>query len=349
MRCREGEGGPVVREQELREGKFVGVVRQYKDGVLEREFSFNERGKREGLLREWIRPETGGKSVLVREESLRDGGNFGIARSWYPSGALRRVAFYGEREHEQASAEFTPAGQLAELQCGNRPVLGKDFDDRAACGFAAGPSKVTLFNAKGAAKARVSYERGARRRSETFWESGQVRELVEVSASGGVQRLFAADGTKRREQQWTTLPGEPPRQVTILEQEFHASGKMLRERRWRPTERGGELISDASWYVNGQPKSRSEYSVAEGRSVRRETGFHDSGRQSFVGAWQSPGGSRREQPTGTHQSFDTEGRLRAEKIYDERGRIRRTRELDERGNVVRDEVPQDGSRKAAGR
>ena len=27
MRCREGEGGPVVREQELQQGKFMGLVR----------------------------------------------------------------------------------------------------------------------------------------------------------------------------------------------------------------------------------------------------------------------------------------------------------------------------------
>ena len=41
MRCREAEGGPVVREEELRNGKFIGVVRRFRDGVLEREHSTN--------------------------------------------------------------------------------------------------------------------------------------------------------------------------------------------------------------------------------------------------------------------------------------------------------------------
>ena len=350
MRCRDGEGGPVMREQELQQGKFMGLVRYYKDGALEREFRLNERGNRDGVLREWARPEAGAKSVLVREETLRDGANSGIARSWYPTGQLRRVAFYGDREREQASAEFTPQGQLSDLLCGTKPALGSDFDDRAACGFAGGPSNVTLYSAKGAAKARVSYERGERRKSETLWESGAVRELSEVSASGGVERLFAADGTKRREQQWATIPGEPPRRVTVLDQEFHENGKMVRERRWRPTERGGEPVSDASWYLNGQPKARNEYSVVDGRAQRRETGFHDNGRKSFEGAWQTPASGRRELPTGTQQRFDTEGRLRSERVYDERGRIKRERELDERGNVVRDdEVFEDRSRKAVGR
>ena len=352
MRCREGEGGPVVREQELQNGRFMGLVRYYKDGTLEREFRINERGNRDGLSREWARAESGSKSVLVREETLRDSRTVGIARSWHANGQLRRVSFHGDDDPEQASAEFTPQGQLAELRCAARPVLGGDFDDKTACGFAGAASNVTLYGGKGVAKARVSFERGERRRIETLWDNGAVRELSEVGASGGVERSFAADGTKRREQQWTMLAGERPRRVTVLDQEFHESGKRVRERRWRPTERGAELVSEATWYLNGQPKAQSVYSVADGRTLRRETGFHDNGRKSFEGAWQGPAGGSRggELATGTQQSFDVEGRLRAERIYDERGRIKRERELDERGNVVRDdEVFEDGSRKAVGR
>jgi len=188
------------------------------------------------------------------------------------------------------------------------------------------------------------------RKRETLFESGAVRELSEVGATGGVERTFAADGTKRREQQWTVIAGERPRRVTVLDQEFHESGKMARERRWRPTERGSELQLEATWYLNGQPKTRSEYSVADGRTLRRETGFHDNGRKAFEGSWQLAAGGRKEVAIGTRQTFDVEGRLRGERIYDERGRMRRERELDERGNVVRDdEVFEDGSRKAVGR
>jgi antitoxin component YwqK of YwqJK toxin-antitoxin module len=348
MRCREGEGGPVVREQELQQGRFMGLVRYYKDGAMEREYRVNERGNSDGLSREWARAEPGGKSVLVKEETLRDSRTVGIARTWYPTGQLRRVAFHGDDEREQASAELTPQGQLAELRCASKPALGGDFDDRAACGFAGAPSTVTLYSGKGVAKARITFERGERKKSETLWESGAVRDL---SGGGGVERSFAADGTKRREQQWTTVAGERPRRVTVLDQEFHDSGKLVRERRWRPTERGADLVSEASWYLNGQPKARSDYSVVDGRTLRRETAFHDNGKKSFEGSWHSaPDSGRGELATGTQQSFDTEGRLRAERVYDERGRIKRERELDERGNVVRDdEVFEDGSRKAVGR
>jgi len=95
MRCRDGEGGPVLREQELQQGKFMGLVRYYKDGALEKEFRVNERGNRDGLAREWARAEPGAKPVLVREETLRDSRTVGLARSWYPSGVLRRVSPQG--------------------------------------------------------------------------------------------------------------------------------------------------------------------------------------------------------------------------------------------------------------
>ena len=52
MRCREGDGGPLQREQELQNGKFMGLVRFYRDGVLEKESRVNERGNREGLARD---------------------------------------------------------------------------------------------------------------------------------------------------------------------------------------------------------------------------------------------------------------------------------------------------------
>ncbi|MEO8523706.1 MAG: hypothetical protein ABI460_03195 [Caldimonas sp.] len=352
MRCREGDGGPVVREQELQQGKFMGVVRYFKDGAVEREYRVNERGNRDGLAREWSRAEAGVKPVIVKEETYRNGSNTGIARTWYPSGQIKRVAWYGDDDREQAVAEFTPQGQLAELRCAPRPVLGSDFDDKTACGHGGAASTVTLYGAKGQPRARLAFERGERRKSETLWESGAVRELRETTATGGVERSFAADGTKRHEVQWVSLAGERPRRITLLDQEFHESGKLVRERRWRSTERGGELASEASWYLNGQAKERTEFVNVDGQALRRETTFHDNGKKSFEGAWriETNGGGRGESAVGTHQRFDAEGRLRGERIYDERGRIKRERELDERGTVVRDdEVFEDGSRKAVGR
>ena len=352
MRCREGDSGPVVREQELREGVFMGVVRYFKDSALEREYRVNERGNRDGLAREWARAENGAKPVLVREETYRNGSTIGLMRSWYPSGQLRRVGFHDDADHEIASAEFTAQGKLADLRCAARAVLGVEADDARWCGHA-GPSNVVFYSGSGTAKARITFERGERRKSEYLSDNGVVRELLEVSPTGGLERQFYADGTRRHEAQWVaSADGTRSRRTTTLDQEFHESGKLVHERRWKVGERGGELVSEQHWYLNGQPKDRTDYTTADGKTVRQEVSFHDNGQKAFEGTWQMASISARtgELASGVHKSFDSEGHLRAERVYDARGRVARERSLDAGGTVVRDdEVFEDGSRKAFGK
>lgn len=361
MRCRESDTGLVVREQELQDGKFMGVVRYFRSGLLEREFSVNERGNRDGVAREWN--VTDGQRVLVREESFLNGATTGIVRTWYPSGQRRRLGFYGDDGREQASVEFTPAGKLYTLRCAPRPVFGNEFDDKAACGHAGPMSTVELFSGKGLPASRVTYERGERRKVETLWDDGSVRQSRETQASGGLERSFAADGTKLRELQWVTIAAADgasanarlPRHVDTLEQEFHESGKLVHERRWVPGDRGAERVSESHWYLNGQLKDRSEFTTLNGRRIRRDTSFHDNGKPASEGDWlltdsKVVGDDAYGTPVGSHKRFDDQGRLRGERIYDDRGRLTRERDLDERGVSVRDdEVFEDGSRKSLGK
>ena len=360
MRCRDADTGLVVREQELQHGKFMGVLRYFKSGLLEREYSVNERGNREGVSREWNVAD--GKRVLVREESYANGKTTGIVRSWTPTGQRRRLAFYGDSDSEQASVEFTVDGKLYDLHCAARPVFGSEFDDKTACGHGGSVSTVELFNGKGQPSSRVSFERGERRKVETLWDGGSVRELRETSASGGLERSFAADGTKRREHQWVTIAAAAsasttarPRNIDTLEQEFHETGKLIHERKWVPSDRGAELVSESRWYLNGQLKDRSEFSNANGKRVRRDTSYYDNGKPSSEGQWlladsKFARGDAYGTPFGSHKSFDDTGRLRGERLYDDRGRLTRERDIDEHGAVVRDdEVFEDGSRKSAGK
>ena len=352
MRCRDGDGGRVVREQELKGGVFMGVVRYFgQDGGLEREYSVNERGNRHGLSREYERgATTGAKPALVREQTYRNGSSVGIARTWFAGGTPERVGFYGDDGRELASAEFTKDGKLYELGCGPRPLLAPYADDARWCGHAGGaPEVVVLYNGKGEPKAKLVYERGARRKSD-FLTAGVVREQREWSDSGGVERAFYETGTKRREVQWVLLGGDRDRRVTTLEQEFHESGKLVHEKRWTASDRG-EPVSEQHWFLNGQPRDRTDYASVAGRTLRTETRFHDNGRKSSEGAWRAPasGGHGESLATGTHKSWDSDGKLRAETVYDERGRLTRERDLDASGKVVRDdEVFEDGSRKAFG-
>lgn len=356
MRCRDSDTKLVVLEQELRDGKFMGVVRYFKNGQLEREHSVDERGNRTGLSREW-NVDANGARVLVLEETVRDGRPVGLVRTWFASGPRRRLAAYGDDGREQAVVEFTPAGQLAELRCGPQPAFGTEFDDATACGHAGGVSTVLLHGSKGQPQTRIVFERGERRKVESLWENGAVRDSRETTPTGSVERRFAADGTKLREVHWATQPahtpdaGARPRSIKVLEQEYHASGKLVREARWVPDERAGALLaSESRWYLNGQPKERVEYtSDADSKRTRRETRFHDNGQPSFEGRWSLGGRSdRSELALGTHRHFDEQGRVRLERVHDDRGRVGREREFDAAGTLLRDdELFEDGSRKSS--
>ena len=269
---------------------------------------------------------------------------------------MRRLTFYGDDGREQASVEFTDGGKLYALRCTARPVFGSDFDDKTACGYGSSPSTVTLYSGKGQPSGRITFDHGERRRAETLWDSGTVREARETTATGGVERTFAADGTKRHEIQWVTVPSATadgkPHNVNTLDQEFHESGKLIRERRWVPSERGADPVSETTWYLNGQISTQVEYVGNADKQVRRDTSYYDNGKLASDGNWvvSNARGNRFELPAGVHKTFDAQGHLRGETIYDDRGRLTRERAFDETGGVVRDdEVFEDGSRKASGR
>ena len=328
MRCRDGEGGPVVREQELQHGVFMGVVRYFHDGQIAKEHCVNERGNCDDAAREYARTKAGAKRVLVREETYRDGRKVGLVGTGYPNGQLRRIAFHGDGDREQAAAGFTAEGKLAELRCAPRAVL---------------------YGGKGVVEARVSHERGERRRNDPLAANGIAHEQEESSPAGGVRRIFYRNGMKRSEVQRVTLMGDRAGRVETLEQEFHQSGK-LHERRWRVGERGAMPTLEQYWYLIGQPENRLEFATADGLARRLETAFHDNGMKAFEGAYVVASPRSGEIATGVHRSWDSAGRLRSERFYDERGRVTRERELDGKGTGVRDdEVFEDGSRKAYGK
>lgn len=338
MRCRDRETGQLVREQEICNGVFMGVVRYYSDkGELQREHSVNERGNRDGVAREFA-----GRQ-LVLEETLRNGTRVGLVRRWHANGQLLRVASYSDEGREQAVAEYTAQGKLRELRCAAQPVLGPHADDAAWCGHQGAAGTVTLHAEDGRVTGSVVHERGERRRSESLGPNGKPREQAEMTAEGGTERSFYETGVKRRERHWVTSGRH---RVTTLEREYHESGTLTRERQWKPGERTNNLVLEQQWYLNGQLRTKQAYERHGEQLARQETRFHDNGRLSFEGRWLLVG-RYDEQPRGVHRSFDPEGILRLERFYDERGRITRERTLDEAGKVLRDDaVFEDGSRKA---
>jgi antitoxin component YwqK of YwqJK toxin-antitoxin module len=335
MRCRDRDNGQVVREEELKAGKFVGLVRHYKGGWVEKEYSVNEKGNRDGRAREFY-----AEGKVAREEIYRNGSVVGTSRSWYPNGALKRISVRGDDEREKAYAEFNDRGQLRDLRCADRPVMGKDVDDAALCGHGARePVTRELYSDKGSVRGRVSHLAGQRVGSELLWDNGKPQEQQEIGKGTWVERSFSREGVKRRETRWIAVDNG---RVKQSEQEFHESGSLVRERRWE----AGELASEKTWFLNGQLKTDDRYARREGRGVCDATEFYDNGKQRRWGTYLVRNGYLNG-PIGSHRGFDIEGRLRSESEYDGNGRLTRERELDETGRVVRDDAMfEDGSRKA---
>lgn len=337
MRCKDRDSGLPMREQELRNGEFVGLVRHYQDGKLSKEHSVNERGNMQGRAREFA-----ANGQVVFDANYDNGSRAGLARAFYESGEPRRAVFH-EDGREKASIEWNKQGQMQELRCADRPVLAPAADDRRLCGFA-GPSAVELFSGRGELQSRITFDNGQRTRYENYWRNGRPQVQQEISATRRVERRFAEDGTRRRETQWAAAPASTGRLFKVLEQEFSERGSLVREQRWGDD---GTALSDVSFYLNGQPRQRTEFSRNGDTVSRRESQYHDSGKLAGEGVFVEAGRSRSATPVGSHKRYDEAGRVAAESIYDERGRLAREKLWDEAGRLVRDdEVFEDGSRKA---
>lgn len=343
MRCKDRDSGQPMREQELRNGDFVGLVRYFQDGKLSKEHSVNERGNMQGRAREFA-----ANGQVVFDANYDNGSRTGLARAFHETGEPRRAVFH-EGGREKAAIEWNKQGQMQELRCADRPVLAPAADDRRLCGFA-GPSQIELFSARGELQSRITFDNGQRTRYENYWRNGRPQVQQEISAARRVERRFAEDGTRRRETHWAaarttqTSQTAPARLFKVLEQEFSERGSLVREQRWGED---GAALSDVSFYLNGQPRQKTEFSREGGTVTRRESQYDDSGKLAGDGLFVEAGRSRGGLPVGSHKRYDEAGRVAAESIYDDRGRLTREKLWDEAGRLIRDdEVFEDGSRKA---
>jgi antitoxin component YwqK of YwqJK toxin-antitoxin module len=340
MRCVDRSTRDLLREEELRDGRFVGVKRWYEKGQLRREHSVNERGNRDGRFREW-----NAQGVLVREGFEANSQSVGLHRSWADDGRLNSVAHWGDggeagegrRNEAWSRTDFNAQGQLTELRCGPQPRLD---NEAALCGHQGKPSTIDLFTERGVLASRITHERGQRLRTDTFWDDGKPRSTDELNGTKRTTRQLARDGTKRRE-----VVREDNR--TVIEQDYSERGTLVAEKRWSAA---GLPEREAQWYLNGQLQREvlHEAPAADGARAYTEKGYRDDGRVAHEGRWVVPARGRA-LAFGAHKSYDENGRLRIESVYDERGRIKRERAWDETGKLLRDdEVFEDGSRKALG-
>jgi antitoxin component YwqK of YwqJK toxin-antitoxin module len=341
MRCKDRDSGELQREQELQNGVFMGVVRYYEHGKLVKEHSVNAKGNMEGRAREYA-PTSG---TVIRDATYRNGTTVGLVRAFYPGGTLRRATFYDDNGAERAYAEYTERGQIDSLHCADKPVLAPAADDAALCGFATNgaPSSVEFFDARGQQRSRASYVAGKRVKSDMLYDNGKPSLQELVDGNQRIERRWSAEGVQLKETVWLLVERGSVKQ---REREYSEHGTLVREQRWT---NGGAALSDESYYLNGQPRSKSTFSGEGPSRFADVVEFHDNGQRAKQGRYAAADG-RREVPVGTHQSFDAAGTLVAESVYDDKGRVTRERTWNAAGQPLRDdEVFEDGSRKAYAR
>lgn len=335
MRCKERDTGVLTREQELRNGKFMGVRRNYRNGNMVLEVHVNENGNRDGRVREFA--ESG---QVLRDETYSNGRTTGVGVSYYANGQVKRATSYNEQGREQAAAEYSEQGKLRNLRCADRPVMGTVVDDRNLCGHAGKASVVEMQSDSGALSSRSTYVAGVRAVYDRFWPDGTLGTHETLSSAGRLERGYTRTGVLVREEQWEMMGKYF---VKSREQKFdEKSGTLLSEKQWSRN----LPVSDVAYYLNAKQRRAVSYQH-EGnvtRIVARD--FYDDGKLAAEGNFMSPDGRRDEIPVGVHKRFDEQGRLRSQSDFDEAGQVIRLKTWDESGAVTRDdEVFADGSRK----
>lgn len=337
VRCREDDTGHLQREQELRNGKFVGLERMYdREGRLQRERTVNEKGNSQGRVAEFW---PNGK--LRREEFAENGRTQGAARRFDATGRVERVAFHGDGQ-ELFSAEYNAQGQLSRLMCPRNSVLP---EDRKPCGFD-GVIDTVLHTHTGRPAAQLRYDQG-RLLSATEWSADGIVSAQQLMQDGRrVHRSFYTEGGKSvlREER-VYAPDErtlrDSRGTLHSQRRYGSTGQITEQRTFAE---GREVLLER-WYLNGALRERSALTGTGDQARLRREQFRDDGTLALREML-----TTEHQPVGTQQYFHDNGRLAVEEQYtdpDVRGRTRATarKQWDEAGKLVADDILlEDGSR-----
>ena len=345
VRCKDRDTGLLEREYELRNGDSVGLSRYFRNGKLAKEFTITSNGPHEGLEREWAQ-----NGQLILEFTNVKGNTRGLRRSWYEDGSPKAVEWVADNEREGASVQYTPAKQLSSLRCGPKPLLAPHVNDAALCGFGGSASTVSTYSHSGKLRGTQTLLAGVVQKQAVLMDSGKPQEEMERQGNNLVERFYAEDGSKRREKLWT----ETERPAALMrDSEYHASGSLVRERLYTLVDMGGRkrsrLASEATFYLNGQPKSKDTYTQEGNTELRDSQRFTDKGTLRAQGRY-ALDGPYGERTVGVHKFFFDNGKPELEEHYDNKGNLKRQREWDESGKLLSDdELFEDGSRKAFAR
>lgn len=326
MRCTDDSGSVRLREQTLRDGRFVGpVVMVLADGER-REYSVNERGNRHGLARTFD-----AKGTLRQEESLDDGSAAGVQKRFAEAGHLRELHFATDRRTVLTMA-YLVDGTLSELRCAPASVVPQD---REVCGHAGRASEVTLYREPGKPSGTVSYLMGKMQRQSVLDREGRLVRNEELKDGRRIKRVFYAFGQPRSETDFIERDPNGPGGREGVAREWAESGQLTQETMWAD----GYEQRIQQWYLNGKPKMRQQIRRSGREQERTTESFWDNGKPAAVNT------ERNGRLSGWQKYFSENGMLMREDEHGERGLLLRRKRYNEQGVLEREErFLEDGSR-----
>ncbi len=346
MRCKYDDTGKPQRDEEIKNGKSIGLQRLYGyDGTLERERNVNERGNAHGRsLYFWP---TG---KIKREENFNNGNAEGLSREFDKDGQLTRLA-YTNQGQDEPDLQYNSDGSLRSVRCANRSLLA---EDKTPCGFGPAPVQTTLYNSMRQRVATQSYHQGKLLASASYRADGSLERDLSFQGGRRLHRYYSqSDGKSvlREERLFDAddAPLEVSRGPLLHSKVWGGNGVLTEHTRYA---KGEETLVER-WYLNGAKKVRTTIErTAEGSARERE----NAGRQ-LVESYDDQGllesretRTLRGYLTGIQTYYEANGKVYREDRYgspNDNGFTRRLarKEWDKSGAlVVDDQFLEDGSR-----
>lgn len=235
--------GSLVHEQELRDGRFIGLDRRYENGRVSSERQVNANGNSDGLAREWYP-----NGQLKRESHEQNGSSIGLSRGWFEDG---KPSALGVVEKPGAPAaltiEYNAQGQLKELRCATRSLLP---EDKTPCGFEGHDAKTELHDARGRLRAELTIRAGKVLASREYGVEGKLASGFELTSDGRVERRYHDNGQVGVERVVAS-------DYVVRETEWYMSGRMKSKTQREPVERRAKSTVER-WRDSGALASRTE-------------------------------------------------------------------------------------------
>ncbi len=331
MICR--EDGRVIREEELRDGKYIGVRRFFERDGSVKESHINERGNRDGAY-----VEKDAQGTVRLEGQYSDGDGIGLFRKFYAGGKREKI-WWQEKARTSASIEHNPDGSLREIRCGERSYFA---EDRGPCGFEGKAVKNDLYSSRGKLAARQTWQTGKLLAMERFHESGVLAGQALVEDGRRVHRDYAENGKKRSEIVYEPdTAGLFDRSPNRVEREFGPTGQLVHQSRFQ----NGVEVEAEDWFLNGKRGRRMSAESAGRGAIRNIEHYRDDG--TLVRRERNRAGVR----LGIQQHLHPNGKVAQEDRYElrEGGRgsyLAARKTWDENGKALTDDqFFEDGSRK----